>query len=200
MALTDCGFAHDTSIDYEAIGTILGHCESLAYVGALCAYEAGVLADRLSCKYTTVIEASPYNFSSVTLSGPCRQKNSVALCAIISDTNGLGRLYITEHPFACSVVPLSTNSVRVPMLRLDTLLKDRPPEFLVIDAEGAALAVLRGAAGIANSIRAVLVETEDDAHRIGDVRDDVFTYLRNGGYAVRHDPGGKQTNSLWVRP
>ena len=110
-----------------------------AYVGMF-AYRASKLVGETG--QVIAIEANPANFALLqkNLDG----LNVVKLNTAASDKDGLCTLYLSSNTACHSIVQKEGEGVIVKSVRLDSLFSKA--DFIKIDAEGAELAILRGAA------------------------------------------------------
>ena len=151
-----------------------------AYVGMF-AYRASRFAGDAG--KVLAIEANHSNFELLTenLKGIT---NVAGICCAASDKDGVCNLYISSNTACHSIVQKEGAGVVVACRRLDTIVDKA--DFIKIDAEGAELSILRGAANLLknNDVKLAIAcyHTGEDGRP---EKEPIKKYLNELGYAVK---------------
>jgi len=92
-----------------------------------------------------------------------------------------------------------SNTVKVEIIPLDTVLIDRYPTMIKIDVEGFEYKVLQGAKNILKnkSLKAILIEINHHCQRYGDNIENTFNYITNLGFkAYNYEPINRKLNKI----
>jgi FkbM family methyltransferase len=87
--------------------------------------------------------------------------------------------------------------LRVEVMRLDDLLKDKTPVFLKIDVEGFEYFVLKGATNVlaTESLKYIIIEFNFSSSKYGHTNEEIFELLTTNGFVpVRYDSENKVIN------
>lgn len=134
-----------------------------------------ILASRMA-DMVVAIEAHPGNFGLLGLNLRFTRSTAVRpIHAIISDHDGVGKLYESEHPSMHSVLPTETHkSVDVACFTLDSLLRKlgiSHVDWIKIDVEGADLQVLKGMQKTIRDNQSLRILIELDHDEQGGIKD-----------------------------
>ena len=149
----------------------------------------------LALRFRRVISIEPNPLNLPTLKrylGRRRFRNVQLLDSAVGDFDGFTELYVNpENVYGgATIVGCSDHlkSFRVPVLKLDTLLRNEHRIDLVkIDAEGAEWAILRGSETVIPKIMRWMIELHDVSRM-----SEFDSLLRSYGYSTRwiEEPGG----------
>jgi FkbM family methyltransferase len=92
-----------------------------------------------------------------------------------------------------------TQSVRVPVQRLDTVLAGEPPSMMKIDVEGFETAILDGAEKTLSnpSLHSVLIELNESGRRYGFDENDILSKLKSFGFSpYEYEPFSRTLHPL----
>jgi len=142
----------------------------------------------LALRFRRVISIEPSPLNLPTLKGYLGRRkfrNIQLLGSAVSDFDGYTELYVNpENVYEGSTIVGRSNrlrSFRVPVLKLDTLLRSESRIDLVkVDAEGAEWAILRGSETVIARIMRWMIELHDVSRR-----NEFDSLLRSYGYSTR---------------
>lgn len=163
----------DTFID---VGANSGYFTLLA---AKCVGEEGVVL---------AFEPTPSTFrrleKNIALNG---FKNIVAYNMALGNRNELMNLYISksdgQNSFATTVG--KSGHIKVPLKRLDSILKEKEIDLMKIDTEGWEYEVIDGCGSLTSKIKAIVLEYNHQLlHEKGEGFDNVFKLLERNGFKI----------------
>ena len=150
-----------------------------------------ILASRVASK-VLAIEAHPGNFELLRRNVRLTKSHRVIpINAIITDHDGIDRLYESDHASTHSVLPRGRGkSEVVACYRLDSLLERlgvTQVDWVKIDVEGADLKVLRG---MTQTLRdsatlRMVIELDYDEGGVASDFDAIIEVLRSSGFAIQ---------------
>jgi FkbM family methyltransferase len=112
-----------------------------------------------------------------------------AHCCAVGEHDGDAN-FACEHSCQSHILPDGTDSMKVPIRSLDSVLKDRRADIIKVDVEGFEEMVLRGATTLLNDRarrpRAIFIEVHPyNWHRYNTTSESLLRYLRMSDYEVK---------------
>lgn len=200
----------------------LQRAKGVLHLGAHLGTEAKLYAKQK--KTVLWVEAAPHTYSMLAKRLE-RYPSQRAFCALLGDRDGLQTtFYISNNSAGVSSSIFQfgeygsgdqslwpeeklgmVDSLTLPMIRLDTLLRDNGVDvsqydFWVVDLQGAELLALKGAGDLLQQCRAALVEVSTvEVYQGGVLWPDLQQFLANAGFVPLWDPAGPHDDVLFVR-
>lgn len=128
-------------------------------------------------------EAIPDKAEALRRKFPSVEIHNVALW----DSEGEASFFVDTQHSGCSSLHrtgATVQEIRIPTRRLDAVLADRPVHVLKIDVEGAELGVLRGATGLLDAERPIVMFESGPEDRLGFTKQAMFEFFQSQRYQL----------------
>lgn len=195
---------HFRSEDADFVTGYLRPGETFVDVGANVGQLSLVAARRVTSSGRTIaIEAHPRTCNF--LRGNVRLNNFPTEIHNVAVGSRSGELFFTnfrsdDMNFAAAAPPRNGSALRVPVVTLDSILRERPVDLLKVDVEGFECDLIEGAARTLDNCRCLYIEdSEPNLQRAGRSRAELYDRLIDRGFQLFH-VRGKQLERASVRP